>query len=190
MQNGNDSQQFQRYPWGPLEESFNVPARLWTLYMTSSPDHRLGISTYLFAASRSHLSDTSWHELSVTQNGLLTLGACSVQCHRKRNARESIDRPLYKTGAVLWKIPSSATSNRYVLKCVPDPPVLMIREFDLNNKTYNRPITASTSAGVYRWYVGATFAMSTLEAVTFSSITCLSVDKASNSASSKVISLL
>lgn len=33
-------------------------------------------------------------------------------------------------------------------------------------KDYNRWITASTSSGVYKWYLGATFAMSTFKEVT------------------------
>lgn len=55
---------------------------------------------------------------------------------------------------------------------------------------YNLAMTASTSCVEYRWYRGATEAMSTLVAVTFSSMTCFSVDRASSSASARVMSFL
>uniref|UniRef100_A0A2P2IJG7 Proteasome subunit alpha type-5 n=1 Tax=Rhizophora mucronata TaxID=61149 RepID=A0A2P2IJG7_RHIMU len=56
--------------------------------------------------------------------------------------------------------------------------------------SYRRLMTASTSEGVYRWYVGATFAMSTLLGVTFSSMTCFKIESAIVSASCRVMSLL
>jgi len=60
----------------------------------------------------------------------------------------------------------------------------------INSVSYNLWMTLSTSSVLYRCHSGATDAMSTLVEVTFSSITCLRVERARTSASSNVISSL
>ena len=58
------------------------------------------------------------------------------------------------------------------------------------NNDYSLAITSSTSSEEYICHVGATVAISTFVDVTFSSITCLSVDSANTSASFNVKSSL
>mmetsp|Transcript_17044 Transcript_17044/g.50876 ORF Transcript_17044/g.50876 Transcript_17044/m.50876 type:complete len:276 (-) Transcript_17044:174-1001(-) len=67
---------------------------------------------------------------------------------------------------------------------------MWIASFSFNHKRYDvrRAITACFSSVEYRWYVGATLAMSTFTGVTFSSMTCLRVARASTSASASVMS--